>query len=288
MMRCVKTDASADPALRAAIAALLREAQAAWPTLQLPPEQFYAYLAQRVSAPADLVALRAADLYLACGCAGGHPEALRLFEREVLGEVPQALRAQQLPPALVDEVSQQLRARLLLAEPGAAPKIVDYSGRGTLKGWVRVSAVRAGRDLLRRQTARSGAEQAAGADAPPIAREPEDAYARERYQEGFRAALAAALAALPAAQRELLELHFLDGLKLDEIAQRQGVNKSTISRRIAAACDAVFAAAQTEMERHLGLRPGEFESLAGVLRSQLHLSLSRVLRLPLTRPRASD
>lgn len=275
-----------DPALELALEQILAEARAAWPAIPLEPERFLPYLAQRLDptqAPLPaLRALHAPDLLLACGCALGLPEAISAFERELTALLPQALSTLQPTPAFTDEVGQLLRGRLLLSEADAAPRITEYSGRGSLRGFLRIAALRTGRDLLRRQSARRGAEQAAAQEPPPLTSSaPEDQLLRDRYQQGFQAALAEALAALPAPQRELLQLHFLQGEKLESIGARLGVNKSTVSRRIAAACDAVMAAAQARMQAQLGINPAEFESLAGVLRSQLHISLSRVLRLPL-------
>ena len=56
--------------------------RAAWPTVELAPEAFAAYLAEREPTPA-----RAADLYIACACARGDEEAIGRFEATYFEDV---------------------------------------------------------------------------------------------------------------------------------------------------------------------------------------------------------
>lgn len=259
----------------------LREARTAWPGVDVDAGRFLAHLAERLPPDRDLAAglreLRVTDLYLACGCVAQDRMALDAFDRGILSQVPRHLAGLRLPKVLVEEVVQLLRVKLLVADPGAAPKIADYAGRGSLGGWVRSAALRAGRDLLRQQGVQHAGEHAAAHE--PQAPRPamEDEHLRGRYQEEFRKALGQALADLPEEQRGILRMHFMEGLKMDQIAARLGVNKSTVSRRISAACDAVMEEAQRIMQGRLGLGEREMESIIGLLRSQLHLSLSQAL-----------
>ncbi len=63
------------------LAALVREARAAWPGLELPEERFLAHLAARVATrkmtARGLEQLRTGDLYLACACTAGDRDARR-------------------------------------------------------------------------------------------------------------------------------------------------------------------------------------------------------------------
>ena len=59
----------------------------------------------------------------------------------------------------------------------------------------------------------------------------DNSAARERYR---RFALAA-VRHLPPKRRAVVELYYFESLRLDEIAQRLGISKSTASRRLCAA-----------------------------------------------------
>ena len=157
-----------------------------------------------------------------------------------------------------------LREKLFVGRDGDAPKIAEYDGRGLLASWVRVVALRAAIDLRRRREAvRSGAraEEAGSGD-------PEIAYMKERYRELFNEAFRGAVEELGAGPRELLRLHFVEGLTLEALAARLGVHRATVARRIAAAREAVAAAARRRLRGALGASEAELESLVRVMRSR--------------------
>src|SRR5688572_33291625 len=91
------------------------------------------------------------DVALAQACAAGDPAALATFEQRCLGApLDRVLMRLGATSAEIDEVKQQLRLKLLVAEPDRKPRITEYSGRGALEAWVRVVAVRAFLDLRQR------------------------------------------------------------------------------------------------------------------------------------------
>src|SRR5262245_23918675 len=92
--------------------------------------------------PAD----HAADLRLAADCLAGQREALAILEREQLGPIAAALARRRLPAADIDEVMQQLREKLLTGE---RPRLADYAGRGPLRAFLRVAALRTAHNLRR-------------------------------------------------------------------------------------------------------------------------------------------
>ncbi|HWE27728.1 MAG TPA: sigma-70 family RNA polymerase sigma factor, partial [Polyangia bacterium] len=181
----------------------------------------------------------------------------------------------------VDEVRQQLRHKLLLApRPGERPRIADYAGRGPLQAWVRVAATRAAIDYLRSAGARFGAEVQPDdlSPDPGAGDSPEVDYMKERYRPQFKAAFQAALRELDSEQRNVLRLHVVEGLNIDEIGSLFKVHRSTVARWIAAARRQVLAAAREKLSDELGLSAPEFDSLAGVVRSQLDLSVANILQ----------
>ena len=78
------------------------------------------------------------DVELARACARADPAALAAFE-QVLGAVRPAIASLGASAAEIDEVLQRVRVQLLVGDP---PGIAGYAGRGELRAWVRVIAVR--------------------------------------------------------------------------------------------------------------------------------------------------
>ena len=136
---------------------MIDRARAAWPELELDEEGFAAHVARHLDG-GDAAALHAGDLWLAYGCASGDTAAVAAFDREVLSQTGLLLGRMQATPQLVDDTRQALRDKLLVAAPGARPRIGEYAGRGPLLAWVRVAAVRAALDILHAGGARGGGD----------------------------------------------------------------------------------------------------------------------------------
>jgi RNA polymerase sigma-70 factor (ECF subfamily) len=258
---------------------LLRRAvdagRAEWPELALAPEAFARHLGRHFSEeepPAPwLERVRAADLYLACACAEKVPGALDAFERRFLGAVPAILRRSGPRDVPADEISQRLRERLFVGDA----KIADYAGRGSLGGWLEVVTLRVAMEMRRRD--RLVLRDDSGEAAQIADADPELEFIKERYRGAFKQALRAALEALEAEQRNLLKLHFVDGVTLDQLAVLFHVHRATIARRIAAARAAVLYGVQERLRAELALDPDEFDGLLQLVQSRLELSLSALL-----------
>src|SRR5580692_3788083 len=196
--RCTGEPPAGDAEMEAVLRRMFEEGQRAWPGLGLPPDAFVRHLASRGARGTPLAALHAADLYLACACEARARGAVEAFERAYLGQVGVFLARTRPSPAVVDEVRQVLREKLFVGRPGAAPKIVEYDGRGALASWVRVIAIRAAIDLKRQSRAdEDGAGPAPDAQVGP---DPERGYFKGRYGEAFNDAIRSAVRALAAEQ----------------------------------------------------------------------------------------
>jgi RNA polymerase sigma-70 factor, ECF subfamily len=263
---------------------LLARGRAAWPAVTVSGEAFAHHLAA-VSEPGEdaearLRALKAEDLYLACACALGVPAAVAALDDVYLSQVKVFLGRTKPTPDFIDEVRQALRVKLLVASFGAPPKITEYSGRGPLTSWLRVVAIRAAADLQRGAAARPREDDEEAAEALAVDWDPEFSHLKERYRVEFKEAFQIAFAQLTSKQRNVLRLHVVDGLSIDQIGVILRVHRSTAARWIASTREVILAHAQRLLEERLRLRPGEFESLARLLRSQLDLSVTRLLKSP--------
>jgi RNA polymerase sigma-70 factor (ECF subfamily) len=262
-----------DDVLRAAY----DEGRRAHPDLPLDLDRFVVHL--RPHAPegdrsAWAGGLRAADVYLAAACLAGLPEALRRFEEQVVPGAQSALRRLRLEPAAVDDVLQRLRTHLLVEREGRPGKLTTYAGRGSLAGWVRVVALRMGLED------RSGAHTPLEAVAEPVGSDPEIAYLRGHYGPAFRAAVQDALAVLSERERLILSLHLGEQASLEDIGRIYGVNKSTVSRWMAEARGRIQEEVKRLLHQRLRVRDTEVDSLFRLVRSDLQVSLVRLLRQP--------
>jgi RNA polymerase sigma-70 factor, ECF subfamily len=273
-------------ALERQLTTLIQRARAGWPELDLDEAAFVTHVARVLipdaaagaSIAEQLEAVHASDLWLAFGCAEGHEDAVNAFDKEVLRDVGPMIARLQPTPQLVDEIRQQLREKLLLAAPGKRKeaRIAEYAGRAPLSAWVRVAATRAALDVLRAAGARRESDVEPD-DLSPGGDSPELEYLKERYRPQFKAAFQTALGNLDAEQRTVLRMHVVEGLNIDEIGGLFRVHRSTIARWIAEARVAILDGARRSLQQKLGLNEAEFHSLAGVVRSQLSLSLTDVL-----------
>jgi RNA polymerase sigma-70 factor (ECF subfamily) len=263
------------------LAGQLADAEARWPEVSVDRRRFVTHWAEQLGRADDVGAameqLHLSDLYLAFACAEGDTHALRYFGT-LLSSVAGAVRSVDGAPAFVDEILQRLRTRVLVPDDGRSARILDYAGRGSLENWLRAGALRLA--LNARRDARRGPEPLPDASlwepaAPTAERTLE--LLRGKYAAEFGSALREAFASLEPGERNVLRMHFLEGLSLNQIAAMYQVNKSTISRRMAKAREILLERTRAQLERALSLPATELDSLLQQLGPRLDLSLSSVL-----------
>jgi RNA polymerase sigma-70 factor (ECF subfamily) len=268
-----------DSTQRAELGEAYERSRLARPGLSVRRADFTAHLESKLeeAPPGTRVEdLNVSDLYLAYACAQGDAVALAGFEEEIVAHVPSFVRRLRLPAATVDEVQQLLRAKLLMRGPDGGPaKILGYAGRSSLASWVRVAAVRTGLDLGRGR-ANAGTDDDDADLASPVA-DLEVEHLRACYGRHFEKAIGEAATALSPRQRALLRMQHVDGLNGEQIASVYGVNRSTASRWLATAHEALLDEVRRLLMVRQGLTSSEFDSLARVIRSSLHVSVRHIL-----------
>ena len=272
--------------LTRALAALVERGRAAWPQHAVDDADLVRHAAERLppeltaaAAPAALEALHAEDLHLAVAYVGGSPAALEEFDRRFLGAgaLRAALGRIDPSPSFADEVRQMLREKLFVGAAGKVPRIAEYSGRGALGSWVRVVGLRTALDL-RPNAARETAGDAPLDTAAAAQVEPELRFLKDKYGKPFEEAVAAAFTSLDDEQANLLRLQIIDGLRTAQIATLFGVDRATIKRRLAKCREHLLEETRRRLVAKLGISPTEFESLAGLVQSQLNVSIERLLK----------
>ncbi|NMO17465.1 hypothetical protein HPC49_21435 [Pyxidicoccus fallax] len=216
------------------------------------------------------------DQVLALASAEGNPRAQQELDRRVRERVAQAARRVDASAAFIEEVRQGVRERLLLGSEGSGPRILEYSGRGPLEAWVGVVATRVALNLRRGVQPVSLDERLVTGLAMPSP-DPELALIKGEYREAFQRAFRAALAELEDTEVNILRLHFAKGLNIDDLGRTYGVHRATAARWIARARERLLASIRARLMDELRLGPEEFESLMELVRSQIHLSLSKGL-----------
>ncbi len=255
--------------------ALYQRASAAWPTVALAREDFLAHLQARGAQADGPQALHAGDLYLACACARGLPEALALFERHHLPAARHSLERRGLEADVVDEALQRLRERLLVSREEAPPRVAEYDGRGPLEAWVRTVALRLALTELRERAARP----VVNLESRLLpAQDPSFEALKHRHRADFEAALRAALASLEPQERAILRLHMVEGVGVEDIGRVHGVSRATMTRWLKAARDTLAARARAELHHRLRVDSSELHSLVHSLLDQMDDSVRGLLR----------
>ncbi|HEX8705989.1 MAG TPA: sigma factor-like helix-turn-helix DNA-binding protein [Myxococcaceae bacterium] len=260
---------------------VLDAARQAWPGVSVAPAAFLDWLVERLTASSadssGAEGLKTGDLYLVFACVQGDGVALRSFEQHYMPEVDASLVRLRLTASQRDELRQLLRQKLLVAEDGAEPRIATYGGRGDLRRWVRAVATREGLVLLRKGKPEVEVEQEFFESFPAAAEDLELRHARREYQVEFKRAFEEALASLTPEDRNLIRRHFIDGLTTPQLAALHGTHRVTMFRRLKQACETLVERTRTRLLERLPMTDTELVSLNRLIRSQLDVSLERLL-----------
>jgi RNA polymerase sigma-70 factor (ECF subfamily) len=264
--------------LEAVLTAHLAAGRESWPDAAVTPEAFVRHLAGVATDDAALRSLRAADVYLACACAGGDEGAIRAFEERTFGEIDAAAARLRAAPQVAVEVKQILRRLLFVSEGSRVAAVGRFGGRGDLRGWVRVSAVRELQRVLIQEKKVVPVEDDAFLDLLSPAQDPELGYLRDLYRDGFVDALRAAIAASTPRERALMRYQVVDGLNIEKIGAIYDVHRATIARWLEKARAGILLRTRQELTRRLGIDPAEIDSIIRLVQSRLDvMSLERML-----------
>ncbi len=254
-------------------------AAARWPEIELEGAAFDEYVRQRAAAlgerePAPGRAPpQIESLFLCCACARGDQAACRVFQQTYVTVVRRAIARIEPDRHFVDEVAAQVFDKLLV---GPEPRVTRYSGRGELSAWLKVVASRAAIDAKPRR---------AGNDEEPLpstaelvmSMSPESMVLTRTHAQNITDALQSATARLDLKEREILRLHYADGLNIDEIGALHGVHRATVARWLQRARATIDSAVREELLAKHGLDAAEVASLihgtSGILQETLRALL---------------
>lgn len=174
------------------------------------------------------------DLFMALACANGNERAWWEFDQQHRSYMERVARHLAKTDIDAQEVIDQVYVELYgtkVVDGERQSKFSTYSGRGSLRGWLRtviwhalVDLHRAGHDEVSldelTETIGEGAAQAGFAEAPAGGeQEMLERLTRDRYRNATVSAIGNAFSALEPHEKLLLLYYHVDGMKLREIAR---------------------------------------------------------------------
>jgi len=273
-------------ALATVITKAIDRALAAWPDLEVDLAGFVAHVGSHLGAgdrgpdaghwDAALAALAIDDLYLAFACAQNNSAALRAFERDLERELRAAFEKLRVPPDRRDDSRQQLWEKLFVGPP--RPRILEYSGRGRLRFWFRVTVLRGLLDEIRSQKrSRETPDEDLLLGAASADPDPEIEHLKRLYRHQFNTVFEEAVRALRPEDRNVLRSYYTQKMTIDQIAAAFGIHRATAARRVNASRDSLLKETRRRLSEKLSLSSRELDSVFRLIESRLDISVGRLL-----------
>jgi RNA polymerase sigma-70 factor, ECF subfamily len=267
----VATASESDESLISALAEKLEAACAPW---NITPRQL-ATLGWK-NAEQDVAmftSLHFDELALAYACAQRHPGALTKLRSEFFTPVCAQLRRFTASGISASDIDGMLTDRLLLHEAS----IATYGGRGSLEGWIRITATRLVLNAVRAKQSEDQRDAAAIDTLLQRSEAPDERIDKQALQRQFKEAFAKAAATLTDDERDALRMHVYENLSIDDLADVFGVHRATAARWLSRARERLLEVTQREFGASLRMHDSEVGRITGMLLSQVDLSISRAL-----------
>ena len=248
-----------------AVETVIAAVHARWPAVHVDPTALASVLGANPVASTSPLAV---DLALACALAAGDRGALEVFERELLPDVRGAIARLDRSGDLMDDVMQQVREKLLVAD--GRPRIGEYRGRGPLVAWIQAVAINealALRRARRRDHALDDNALLIAVESDPLL-----AITKHAYRQEFTEAFSAGLAALNPHDRTLLRMCFVDAIGTERLAALYAVHRATMFRWLRDARSCLIQHLRTEMVARTGIDHDEVDSLIRAVGSSLDIN----------------
>ncbi|MCA9652217.1 MAG: sigma-70 family RNA polymerase sigma factor [Myxococcales bacterium] len=272
------------PGLGKALEGVLYRARVQEASFELPAAGFLRYLGERCSGIEDLIehlkAMHAGDLWLACGCAMGQRRALVRFQARFGPDIDMAIARSNNANISAEDFRQHLMSKLFVAADGLPPRITEYNGLGSLRGWIRITIVRQVIDFVRHNRRRDLGHQVDETEMlglRAVEADPELAYVRNTYQAELREALKEGFATLTPRERNLLRLHLIHRMSIDDVARIYDVHRATAHRWRLRAQENLLEASRAALRSRLGTDTRGLRDALGAVESDLHITVQRYL-----------
>jgi RNA polymerase sigma-70 factor, ECF subfamily len=281
------SDDTVPASLRETVTDVIDDVETAWPTLVADKAFSTVAFFQHVGGllrdePDPLLELPrrcVTDLALAFGCLHEIPAAIAGFDKQPLRETAPALRRAGASESQVDDTRAQLCTMLLVRVADKPARISQFTGRGSLKSWLRVIALREWK-RVNASTQRETLRDSALFDRIANALDPHQSALKESYRQLFRQAFDASLASLSMHDRLVLQQYFLDELSIDKLATLHDIHRATAARWVASIMEKLMTKTKAALGTQLGISSLEIDSVMRMIRSSLDISLGALAPAP--------
>jgi RNA polymerase sigma-70 factor (ECF subfamily) len=260
---------------------IVRSARRTWPTVQVDPERFLAHVARHLpeGLPIEtaLEQMHTEDLYLAHACALRDRNALVAFERHCMQGLETVISRYGGCSDFAMEVKQRVRERALVGDPGP-PRIEQFSGRGDLRSWTRVMAIREALAMVRKPRDEVSIDEDTRLQGFVTQGDADLAHAKAHYVHEFKQAFSEAIRRLPEREQTLLRQHVIDGLSIDQLSVLYCVHRATAARNLQRARQVVLTTTRQRLVSRLGVTPSEIDSVLRLIRSRIEITLRGLVR----------
>ena len=147
-----------------------------------------------------------------------------------------------------------------------------------MHGLIKVMAVRAAISMTRSASRQHADPEETLLSMPSMELDPELQSVRQELRLHFKEAFEQAAAQLEPRQRNLLRLHLLDGVTLEQLAANYSVHRATITRWLAQARQSLLKNTRKNLQAKVTGSAEEFDSLASLIESRIDMSYSRLLK----------
>jgi RNA polymerase sigma-70 factor (ECF subfamily) len=215
------------------------------------------------------------ELALAEAAGRGEGAAIAQIEAEHGAAIAAVCRRFATTAVSADDLKQQLREKLFVGPP---PRILEYSGAGRLRSWLRVTATRLFLDLRRRKD--RAREAPALEDGLAELIDPSDVeleVIKAEYRNAVREAMQAGARRLEPGDRHVLRQHLVTGLTIDQLAVALGIHRATAARRIQRARDQLVARVREELAGRLAIELERTPEILADALSRIDLSIAKLL-----------
>lgn len=260
---------------------LIDQLQSIWPDINLSPEIFLAFIAERVREPitpeAFFSSMKFTDLYWACGCVQGDKTSISIYQEQIFPHLEKNLLAFELSSKIIEDIKQHLFQKLFIGDNQNKPKICYYLGEGDFLTWLRVVAIRHAIDLFRKGQKEAPLYEWAFSQLADEEDDPEMLFLKQKYHLEFQDAFKRAIVSLSSKERNLLRYQLIDELTWDQMASLYHVHRATIARWLHNIRSKLFNLTRQNLLSQLDLPAEEFESIIRLIQSQMHITITRLL-----------
>ncbi|MEW6208230.1 MAG: sigma-70 family RNA polymerase sigma factor [Acidobacteriota bacterium] len=240
----------------------------------------------RMSAAKYFESLNCDDLCLALACAKGDDAAWEDFFRDYRSYLVNISRTMTQDAGAAEQLADSTFAELYglrETDSGRVSKFSFYSGRGSMRGWLRAVVFQLSADS-HRQTSRfvqteepEDMDRLVGLNEGERALHTDPQYVRERYRGAVADALRRALSDLDPRERLLLAYYYYDEMTLREIGQLFNVHEATISRWLTKVQKRTRKLVEKSLARDHGFKRREVSEAIELAAEEMNISVREYL-----------